>query len=249
MQDVNLAESAYEHASVTLLLTAHNEADTIESVISEFYREIGEKIPLKILVVEDGSTDGTKEILLKLSKTFPLGFLSGKERRGYSKAVTEGLKRIDTEYVFFTDGDGQHVAKDFWKLYEFRDNYSVVSGWRVKRADALHRKVMSKVFQWMIKGLFKLPNFHDITAPYKLMQSDVAKVVANEWKYMKESFWAEFIIRAHKKGLKIVEVPVRHRSRIDNSNNSSTRVYKPLKIPKIAISQLLGLLRLWPELR
>lgn len=234
---------------VTLLLTAYNEADTIESVISEFYGEIGGRIPLKILVVEDGSTDGTKEILLRLSKIFPVGLLLGKERRGYSRAVTEGLKRIDTEYVFFTDGDGQHVAEDFWKLYELRDKYHIVSGWRVKRADALHRKVMSKVFQWMVKGVFKLPNFHDITAPYKLMRSDVAKLLANEWKYMEESFWTEFTVRAYRKGLKIAEVPVSHRGRTGNPNPSPTRVYKLSKIPKIVLSQLIGLFRFWRELR
>lgn len=233
---------------VTLLLTAYNEADTIEHVIHEFYGEIGEKIPLKILVVEDGSTDGTKEILEKLSKELPIDLLLGGERRGYSKAVIEGLKRIDTIYVFFTDGDAQHRAEDFWMLFELREKYDVVSGWRVKRADAIHRKLMSKVFQWMAKWLFELPNFRDMTAPYKLMRSDVAKLIANEFRYMGESFWTEFIIRAHRRGFKIAEVPVSHRSRIGGSTHDSTRVYKLSKIPKIATSQFVGLLRLWQEL-
>jgi len=219
-------------------------ANTIESVISEFYGEISKKMPLKMLVVEDGSTDGTKGILLKLSKTFPMDVLLGEERRGYSKAVIEGLKRIDTQYVFFTDGDGQHVAKDFWKSFELKDKYDVVSGWRVKRADTLHRKMMSKVFQWMAKGFFELPNFHDITAPYKLIRSDVAKLIANEWKYMRESFWTEFTIRVHRKGFSIGEVPVSHRSRRDGG---STSVYKLGKIPKIALSQFMALLKLWLE--
>jgi glycosyltransferase involved in cell wall biosynthesis len=231
------------------LLTAYNEAETAESVISEFYGEISERIPLKILVVEDGSTDGTKEILVKLSRIFPIYLLLGKERRGYSRAVVEGLKRIDTEYVFFTDGDGQHVAEDFWKLYKLRGKYHIVSGWRVKRADALHRKVMSKVFQWMVKGAFRLPNFHDITAPYKLMRSDVAKLLANEWKYMEESFWTEFTVRAYRKDLKIAEVPVSHRGRTGNPNPSPTHVYKLSKIPRIALSQVISLFKLREELK
>lgn len=218
-------------------------------MISEFYGEISERIPLKILVVEDGSTDGTKEILLKLSRIFPIYLLLGKERRGYSKAVVEGLKRIDTEYIFFTDGDGQHVAGDFWKLYKLRDKYDIMSGWRVKRADAFHRKVMSKVFQWIVKGAFRLPNFHDITASYKLMRSDVAKLLANEWKYMEESFWTEFTIRAYQKGFKIAEVSVSHRGRTGNPHPRSTRVYKPSKIPRIALSQVISLFKLRKELR
>lgn len=230
---------------VTLLLTAYNEADMIEHVIHEFYGEIGEKIPLKILVVEDGSTDGTKEILEKLSKELPMDLLLGKERRGYSKAVIEGLKLIDTDYVFFTDGDGQHRAEDFWRLFELKDKYDVVSGWRVKRADALHRKIMSTIFQLVAKVLFRLPCLHDITAPYRLMRSEVAKLIASEFEYMNESFWTEFTVRAHGNGIKLVEVPVKHRNRL----GGSTRVYKPLKIPRIALSQLTGLLKLWRELK
>lgn len=218
-------------------------------MISEFYGEISERIPLKILVVEDGSTDGTKEILLKLSRILPIDLLLDKKRRGYSKAVVEGLRRIDTEHVFFTDGDGQHVAEDFWKLYKLRDKYDIVTGWRVKRADALHRKVMSKVFQWMVKGAFKLPNFHDITAPYKLMRSDAAKLLANGWKYMEESFWTEFTVRAFRKGFKIAEVPVSHRGRKGNPHPRSTRVYKPSKIPRIALSQVISLFKLRKEIK
>ena len=226
---------------VTLLLTAYNEADTIESVIREFYEEISRKIPLKILVVEDGSTDGTKEILLKLSEGFPMDLLLGEERRGYSKAVVEGLKHIDTKYIFFTDGDGQHAPEDFWKLYELKDKYDVVSGWRVRRADAFHRRLMSAVFQWMARAFFRLPKFHDITAPYKLMRRDMAELIANEWKYMKESFWAEFTIRAYRNGFSIGEVPVSHRKR---KGGKSTSVYKPWKIPKIVLSQFTALLKL-----
>ena len=214
---------------VTLLLAVHNEADTIEGVIREFHDEIGRKIPLKILVVEDGSTDGTKEILEGLSKELPMSLLLGKERRGYPKAAVEGLRRIDTKYVFFTDGDGQHGAKDFWKLFELKDMYDVVSGWRVKRADALHRRLMSKTFQWMARRFFKLPELRDITAPYKLMRSRVAKLIADEWKYMKESFWTEFTIRAFKRGFSIGEVPVSHRSGIGRGPHQSLQAVEDTK--------------------
>jgi dolichol-phosphate mannosyltransferase len=142
------------------------------------------------------------------------------------------------------DSDGQHLPQDFWRLYEHRLTYDVVSGCRVIRADTLQRRVMSKTFQFLAKKLFNLPGFKDMTAPFRLTKTEVAKEVASRCKYMRESFWTEFTIRAYRKGLEIGEIPVTHRHRL----GGSTRVYRPWKIPKIAASQVYALLKLWREL-
>ena len=76
------------------------------------------------------------------------------------------------------------------------------------------RKIMSRTFQFMARKVFNLPDFKDITAPFKLMRTEVAKEIAGECKYMRESFWTEFTIRAYKKGYRIGEVPVTHRPRL-----------------------------------
>jgi glycosyltransferase involved in cell wall biosynthesis len=232
-------------AEVAVLLPVHNEVHAIEKVILEFYNAIGSKIPLEIVLSEDGSIDGTKEVIKRLSKEVPLKALLSPMRKGYARGIIDGLNYVMSDYVLITDSDGQHDPQDFWKLWELRKEYDIVSGWRVKRADSLQRKVMSKTFQFMAKKLFGLPGFSDITAPFKLMRTEVAKEIASECKYMMESFWTEFTIRAYKKGFKIVEVPVTHRPRLDGT----TRVYKPWKIPKIVTSQLHALLKLYNELK
>ncbi len=230
---------------ICLLLPVHNEAETIETVITEFHKEVCTKIPVEIIVAEDGSTDGTKEILRGLAKKLPLKLIFGEERKGYSKGLIDGLSKVDTEFVVSVDSDGQHMARDFWKLYYLRHKYDVVSGRRVNRADGFHRKLMSGVFQWIARVLFKLPRFHDMTAPYRLMRSDVAREIAKEFRYMRESFWTEFTIRACQNGFRIAEVPVTHRQRLQGDTN----VYKPNKLFGIVISQLRGMLKLWEEAR
>lgn len=230
---------------VTFLFPVYNEAEAIETVISEFYTEVGSKIPSRVIVVEDGSIDGTKELLEKLSKKIPMTVITSKQRRGYSKAIIEGLRNVDTNYVFLADSDGQHFAEDFWAFYELRNEYDILSGWRVRRSDPFHRKFMSKTFQTMATILFQLYSLRDITAPYRLMRSDVAKSVARECRYMKESFWTELTIRAHENGYTIREIPINHRTRIGGSTN----VYLPSKIPKIVLAHLIGLLKIWLELK
>jgi len=234
-----------EEAEVAVLMPVHNEADIIESVVLEFYQTIGRKMPVEIVLSEDGSVDGTKDVIMQLSKRIPLKAILSPMRKGYARGIKDGLKLVKAKYVLIADSDGQLVADDFWKLWDLRGKYDIVSGWRAKRADAFHRKVMSKVFQWMTRMLLKLPEFRDVTCPCKLMKSELARLVADEFKYMNESFWTEFTVRALQKGCNIVEIPVIHKVRL----GGSTRVYKLSKIPKIASSQFIGLLRLWWELK
>lgn len=238
MADEIINTTNLDDPEVAVVLPCHNEADIIEKVVREFYEELNGKVSFEIVVCEDGSTDGTKDVLRKLSKEIPMKVILGNERKGYAGGLKDGLKLVQARYVFFVDADGQHKAADFWKLYALREKYDVVSGWRVKRADNFYRRIMSKTFQLLARLFFGLPKLKDITAPFKLMETTKAKGIAKECEFMKESFWTEFIIRAHFKAYRIAEVPVTHRNRL----GGSTQVYKPMKIPKIVLTQVKGLL-------
>jgi len=232
-------------AEIAVLMPIHNEAETIEESVTEFYNIISPKMPLELVLSEDGSTDNTENVIERLSEKTPLKAILSTSRKGYAGGIKDGLKLVKANYVLITDSDGQQDPRDFWKLWSLRMKYDIVSGWRKERADALYRKVMSKIFQLRIKSTFNLPNLMDITAPFKLMETDVAIEIAEKCKYMSESFWNEFAVRAHVGGFSIGETPVTHRSRADKS---ATRVYKPWKIPKIALAQLMAVSKLKLEL-
>ncbi len=233
-------------AEIAVLLPIHNEAETIENSVIEFYDVISPRMPLELVLSEDGSTDDTEKVIERLSEKIPLKAIFSTSRKGYAGGIKDGLKLVKANYVLITDSDGQHDPRDFWKIWDLRMKYDIVSGWRKKRADSLYRRVMSKVFQLRIKSAFHLPNLMDITAPFKLMKTEVAREIAEKCKYMSESFWNEFSVRAYVSGLSIGETPVAHRVRADKS---ATRVYKPWKIPKIALAQLTAVSKLKLELR
>lgn len=229
---------------VTILFPVYNEDRNIRQAVNEFYHELNEKIPFEIFVVEDGSTDKTKEVLVELQNNIPINVILGEARRGYALAILEGLKRVNTKYVLISDSDGQYEAKDFWKLYDLREKYDIVSGWRVKRNDSIFRRIMSNTFQWLTRRMFKL-SVHDVTSSFRLMRYEAAQKVASDYKYMRESFWTEFTVIALKRGLSLVEVPITHRRR----QRGSTNVYKLSKTPSIIYRQIIGLIRLWRDIK
>jgi dolichol-phosphate mannosyltransferase len=234
-----------EKAQVAVLMPVHNESDIIERVALEFYKTINCRMPVEIVLSEDGSTDGTRDVIGHLAKQMPLKATLSPMRKGYARGIKDGLELVSAMYVLITDSDGQLGAPDFWNLWDLRSKFDIVSGWRINRADSTFRKFMSDVFQRMNRSILRLPKFRDVTSPYKLMKIETARLVADGFRYMNESFWTEFTIRAVERGYKITEVPVNHMIR----KNGSTRVYKSSKVPTIVLSQFTGLLKLWWELR
>ncbi len=104
---------------VSVVLLAHNEAGIIEKVVRDCDAEVIIKLRGSVLVIaEDGSTDGTKEILDKLSKELPLTITSATNKRGYTKAMKAAFELAKNDLIFFNDADGQHDPRDFWKLAE-----------------------------------------------------------------------------------------------------------------------------------
>jgi dolichol-phosphate mannosyltransferase len=211
----------------------------------EFYKTISCRMPVEIVLSEDGSTDGTREVIAHLAKRMPLKATLSPMRKGYARGIKDGLELVSAKYVLITDSDGQLGAMDFWKLWDLRAKFDIVSGWRINRADSTFRRFMSDVFQRMNRSLLALPKFRDVTSPYKLMKSEIARIVADGFKYMNESFWTEFTVRAVERGCNITEIPVNHMIRA----NGATRVYNLSKIPRIVLSQSSGMLKLWWELK
>ena len=174
-------------------MPVHNEEQSITNVVMEVYDKLGKNpdFPFEIILAEDGSKDNTKKVIINLSKKIPLKAILSYGRKGYSGGIKEGLKLVSSPYVIVSDSDGQHRPEDFWKLkskldeMRHQDNV-IISGNRMIRADALHRKIISKTFQKLNGVMFDLPPMEDMTSPFKLMDSNLAKCIASECKFMRK---------------------------------------------------------------
>jgi glycosyltransferase involved in cell wall biosynthesis len=230
--------------TVSVLLPVYNEAEVVSDILKTYHEEICTKVSAELVVAEDGSTDGTKEVLTSLQNEIPMVLHSDPSRKGYAKAVSDALKNCRSDWVFFSDSDGQYSPADFWRLWKQRDDFDMIIGRKVHRSEGAHRIVLSKGFHKLVNGTFGL-NLHDADCGFRLIRKEVVRSVIDKVRFLDYSFWAEFTIRASLKGFRICEVPINHASRI----SGGSQIYKPSKIATTVLKQLEGLARLYVNLR
>ena len=118
--------------SIEVVLPAHNEADGIGQVLNEFYDQVAvqDGIPVRFLVCEDGSADNTLQVLNGLANALPLTVLTSAERKGYSRAVIDGLRATTADLIAFIDSDGQCDPADMASLVAAIHDADLVVGYR-----------------------------------------------------------------------------------------------------------------------
>jgi dolichol-phosphate mannosyltransferase len=239
----NAVPTSYPYA-LQVLLPIHNEAESIEATIEEIFAQISPVVPMQFLLCEDGSKDNTKEVLRQIAQRVPAKLLLSDERKGYSRAVRDGMLAAEAPYLLCLDSDGQCDPKDFRQFWECRNEADVLIGWRVDRADNKMRKLMSRSFYMIWRSLFRCP-IHDPSCPFMLAPRNVISEIAPRMGAMKEGFWWEFLARVHRSGYKLLEFPVQHRQRAAGI----TQVYRLKKLPGIGYKHFLALFKILSETR
>lgn len=227
---------------VAIIMPVYNEVDTIESTVRELYDKLANKMDnLGIWVFEDGSTDGTKEVLEKLENEFPsLHAKMTKQKKGYPRAMREAFLSIDPseyKYVVAIDSDGQYEPDDFFKLWHImqRDSPDIVMGRRTSRKEPPYRRLLSQGLQILERLMFHV-QCKDVTSVMRLMRVEVAHHIAKEICYSKYNFWLEFTARMTLKNYRVIEIPITYRERLGGS-----KVYSVKRMPKVVMSEFTAL--------
>jgi len=215
--------------SVSIVMLVYNEAEIIESVIREYYEKVYVKLSdAEFIIAEDGSTDGTKEILNRLASELDLRLVSGEERKGYVRAYRDSVQLPEKDVIFFTDSSGKHYPEDFWDMYPLMDTYDIVSGYKKKRKDPLYRIMMTKIFNNLV-NLYFGTQFKDIDSGFKLIKREaMLDVLKDDW-ICTDLISFEIMVRLVYRGYTSKEVSVRHRPR----QNGESRGLPAKKIPKV----------------
>jgi dolichol-phosphate mannosyltransferase len=227
-----------------VLLPVHNEAESIAATIREIYEELQPLVQLRFLLCEDGSTDNTKEVLQAVAKEVPAKVFLYDGRKGYSRAVRDGMMQQEAPYLLCLDSDGQCDPKDFQKFWQIRDSADILIGWRVDRADTWMRKLMSRSFYRVWKFLYGCP-IHDPSCPFVIARRAVIQELWPQMGAMQQGFWWEFTGRAKRVGFSLRELPIHHRDRAAGV----TQVYRLNKLPGIGYRHGIALFKILAETR
>ena len=230
-------------AELTLLMPVHNEVESIEQIIKKYHAIISKKNECEILICEDGSTDGTKELLKKLQKEMNLKLVLGDERKGYPKAAKDALSVVKTPLVFFIDSDDQYNPENFWDGIKYIPEYDIVIGKRRVQKEKFYRIMLTRGFNFLLRAIFHIPT-HDADCGFRIIKKEVIDKVINDVHCLPYSFTAEFLVRAQHSGFKIKEIEIDHFER----GFGESKVYPISKLSKIILAQLAGLIELKKEL-
>ena len=224
--------------SLQILMPVHNEGKYIKNHITKVNNILKKKIKFSFLICEDGSSDNTVEILKKLKKKFKIRVLSKKEKQGYSTAVMSGIKIANADYLLIMDSDGQCDPRQIFKFWNVRKKADLIVGYRIKRRDFLYRKFFSDFAKLVYSFFFKV-KLKDPSFAFSLIRKDVYKSLQNFTPSMPEGFFWEYNARAIYKGYKILEIGINHKKR----KYGDTQIFQVWRLPKIALINFIGLLR------
>lgn len=226
--------------NISLVLPVFNEKKSLLYVIKSWHQFlIKQNIKHEFVICEDGSTDGTKELVQELKEKYPISDQSSKERLGYGGGVTRGIKASKFEYILCIDSDGQCMPNSFMKFYNCEKEKDIIIGNRNPRRDPRLRIIYSKLLKVYHDLLFN-SKITDPSCPYVFAKKNIYLELLPKLSYVKEAYWWGFIGAAIMLKKKIIEYDIEHFERYDGSSV----VYKFSKMPGIIFRNLLGLVKL-----
>ena len=206
--------------SIKVIIPAYNEEASIAKVISEIPSEVDE-----IIVVNNNSTDGTKENAARAGAT-----VLDEERKGYGYACLKGMDYIaglenQPTIIVFLDGDYSDYPEELIEVVRpiVEDDIDLVIGSRVKERREYGAMTPQQIFgNWLatkLMGLFFGATFTDL-GPFRAIKYD--KLLSLQMEDKTYGWTVEMQLKAIKKGLSYTEVPVRYKNRIGVSKVSGT---------------------------
>jgi glycosyltransferase involved in cell wall biosynthesis len=204
--------------SITAFFPAYNDRHTIEGIVRTVAQEIETVTDnFEVLVVDDGSTDGTGAILDRLAPELPyLRVIHHAHNNGYGAALITGFENARKDLIFYTDGDGQYDVREIHVLLaSLSPNIDLVNGYKVKRADAWYRIWLGEIYRRLMRWIFQL-SIRDVDCDFRLFRRHIFDSISLESR--SGVICVEMARKFEDAGFSMTEVPVSHYPRMHGSS-------------------------------
>lgn len=208
------AGSVKTRFGISAFFPCYNDGGTIASMVVlmdyTLQRITGD---YEIIVIDDGSTDHSRDILKELASKYKrLRLIFHEKNKGYGGALRSGFYAASKDLVFYTDGDFQYdVAEAALLLEKLDDSVDVVNGYKISRSDPLHRKIIGRLYHWVMKLMFGF-KIRDVDCDFRLIRRHVFERIDLE----SDSgiICVEMVKKIQDAGFRFAEVPVHHFFRV-----------------------------------
>ncbi len=197
-------------AFVSVVVPVYNERESVRPLSEELLRVLrGLGRRTEVLFVDDGSTDGTSEILADLAASEPeISVVRLRRNFGKAAALMAGFREARGDAIVTIDGDLQDDPAEIPRLLaELEEGADLVSGWKRDRKDAWSKRAASKVFNGVTRKMSGI-GLHDLNCGFKAYRAEVVRSLAltgDQYRYIP--------VLAANEGFKVRELPVNHRPR------------------------------------
>ena len=195
---------------VSMFFPAYNDGGTIASLVIRAVQTVSRLTSdFEVIIINDGSTDSTREIADELARTYPqVRAIHHPSNRGYGGALRTGFAAATKDLIAYTDGDAQYDPAELDQLWrQLTPETDVVTGYKISRSDPFHRIVIGRVYHFTVKCMFGL-RVRDVDCDFRLMRREVF----NRVKLERDTgvICLEMMRKIQDAGFRVVEVPVHH---------------------------------------
>lgn len=199
--------------SISVFFPCYNDQFSIGKLVKDAFNILKETASdYEIIVIDDGSTDESRDILQKIAKeNSKLKLVFHEKNKGYGGALQSGFRTASKDLIFYTDGDGQYDINELpFLLALMTDDVNFINGIKMSRQDPTYRVVIGKLYSMLSRWIFWLP-IEDVDCDFRLIRNELVKRI--NLKNNSGSVCIELVKKAQRQGAKFRQVSVHHYER------------------------------------